>query len=509
MIRSNELKFDAARKLIADYRYQEADAILESLLEQNPHTLDLQLVYIKNLVSLRKLQEAKQVFLHISTTESNLRNNLYCLLFARLVNFSEQDRWGLFRNQLMVGGIENTRLIKQYLFYLEECNSSRDICHIIDNLITIYEPKPHIHSFLRLEHLRLANVDKLVERRTITLELEQELLEKQQTISKSIEDRILQSELDINLKLWYGKNFSRISYLEEKYQKSLLFTRINPLEALSVAQVIVDSIQAEEPLSLVRLGDGEGNALTYKDEFQHLESTDWSDVQKFWWGKEHIKASSKEKENITKNLQNAIVNSNILGIPDFCRLIFSTATNQSQIQRPYNRIYRGILAIYDHLVEESFDVNENTITSSLINYDLEYWGLYDYIFKSINECCYISCHSNLDVFLENRYGVRTRKKYILPPEFKSRKLIGNENTETHFPQIYNEIRSNLEVAYKGEMFLVAAGFLGKVYCSLISQRGGIALDIGSLADYWAGYNTRFGDAHFLSQKYHSILYLDK
>jgi hypothetical protein len=43
----------------------------------------------------------------------------------------------------------------------------------------------------------------------------------------------------------------------------------------------------------------------------------------------------------------------------------------------------------------------------------------------------------------------------------------------------------------GELFLVAAGFLGKILCDRIRARGGIGFDIGSVADSWMGYATRF------------------
>ena len=48
----------------------------------------------------------------------------------------------------------------------------------------------------------------------------------------------------------------------------------------------------------------------------------------------------------------------------------------------------------------------------------------------------------------------------------------------------------LEVPYRGAVFLVAGGLLGKIYCHRIRELGGIALDIGALADAWVGINTR-------------------
>jgi len=50
--------------------------------------------------------------------------------------------------------------------------------------------------------------------------------------------------------------------------------------------------------------------------------------------------------------------------------------------------------------------------------------------------------------------------------------------------------TELVVPRPGAVFLVAGGLLGKLYCARVRQLGGIALDIGAIADAWMGYNTR-------------------
>ena len=42
----------------------------------------------------------------------------------------------------------------------------------------------------------------------------------------------------------------------------------------------------------------------------------------------------------------------------------------------------------------------------------------------------------------------------------------------------------------GRLWLVAAGMLGKVYCDVIRNAGGIAVDVGHTADMWAGVRSR-------------------
>ena len=56
----------------------------------------------------------------------------------------------------------------------------------------------------------------------------------------------------------------------------------------------------------------------------------------------------------------------------------------------------------------------------------------------------------------------------------------------HWPVGFDRIRQTLVVPFKGAVFLVGAGPFGKIYCHWIKQRGGIAIDIGSIFDSWAG-----------------------
>lgn len=62
----------------------------------------------------------------------------------------------------------------------------------------------------------------------------------------------------------------------------------------------------------------------------------------------------------------------------------------------------------------------------------------------------------------------------------------------HVPDVYNELIQTLEIRERGELFLIGAGLATKKYCQVVRDRGGIALDLGSVFDLWAGAATRTG-----------------
>lgn len=60
----------------------------------------------------------------------------------------------------------------------------------------------------------------------------------------------------------------------------------------------------------------------------------------------------------------------------------------------------------------------------------------------------------------------------------------------HFPDFVDLVVQSIVVPYPGAIFLVGAGFCGKIYAHAIMKKGGIAIDVGSLLDLWAGRFTR-------------------
>ena len=84
------------------------------------------------------------------------------------------------------------------------------------------------------------------------------------------------------------------------------------------------------------------------------------------------------------------------------------------------------------------------------------------------------------------FRIKQVEQYLIPGEVKYPGPFKGE----HFPDRFFELKQKLSVPFRGAVFLVGAGALGKIYCHWIKQRGGIALDIGSMCDGWQGTTGR-------------------
>ncbi len=192
----------------------------------------------------------------------------------------------------------------------------------------------------------------------------------------------------------------------------------------------------------------------------------------------------------------AIQNADLLGIP--CPKRVGQIFSNVPVGSPYfNLEARGLKAIFDFLsISEKEGRGDSSnlqiLTSCHIHSHLEDMELWDLILSEINDCSIISCHPQLVEVLWEKHNITVREFYPIPSEYKYSRLFDHDQSDTapHYPDRFNFIKTNLTVAYPGEVFLVAAGFLGKFYCQIIKEKGGIALDVGSAADYWLDYKTR-------------------
>lgn len=225
-----------------------------------------------------------------------------------------------------------------------------------------------------------------------------------------------------------------------------------------------------------------------------------------------VRIVEEEWERLNQQYLLAVKDADILGIPDFLWrfLLKVSALTKSGY---YNRGIRGLLTIVERLDDVNFyppphisNFPHNFLTTCHIHYDLEFWGLYRLIFDYVQKCSIISCHEDIIDVMRERYAVKVDRFYQIPTEYSWSQMFeyDSHRLQRHYPDYFEQLCEKITVNYPGEVFLVAAGFLGKIYCQIIKSKGGIALDVGSIVDQWLGYDTRTSGKfynHFKIQYY--------
>jgi hypothetical protein len=108
------------------------------------------------------------------------------------------------------------------------------------------------------------------------------------------------------------------------------------------------------------------------------------------------------------------------------------------------------------------------------------------LFDAVDFVGLVGCRDLRDYFAEE-YGA-CNVVYIPVPEQSDASYAGS--LSRHFPDFAQTLIEAIHVPYQGALFFVAAGICGKLYCKAIRDKGGIAVDLGSVFDLFAGRFTR-------------------
>ena len=266
------------------------------------------------------------------------------------------------------------------------------------------------------------------------------------------------------------------------------------LSVESIYSNILEKVYQKEPLALIRFYDGEGA-------FYKAESWSESFIQErmtYYFGAESY---SNEDVNFIKNLiLSALDAADIVGIPNLDivdnMLSFTQRFADSNIEKlpSIARRYNGsidcnsawrILSSFE-LVVHALSTDKIGYCTKDIHYDLVLSG---YLYRLLDKVSQISIITSQPVrsYLEQLFDLDVTEYSIPSRSIDSDSTSTTSHYSTRFHQLQEELASK---DLRGQLFLIGAGPLGKVYCESVKKQGGVAIDIGAVFDSWINFRTR-------------------
>lgn len=241
-------------------------------------------------------------------------------------------------------------------------------------------------------------------------------------------------------------------------------------------------VKAERrPFSMVRLGDGEGRLLGYPFYFSDSEIS--SQCLSYQYGKKVI-SILKDKYpqdhifhgaiKLKYYILNAINNADYIGVPSWIHFKETTARNE-------NAQFAQALCLIE---TTSLDLEKKKVFDHFIFKPFHSDGFFSDLLQDEPFLGVIS-HTDISQELSTKFNIAQVKHYPIPGHQSFMK-----NDEPQYPDYYRTVLEDIEVPYRGAMFIVSAGYLGKLYCDHIKSMGGMAIDIGSIFDGWTGIGRR-------------------
>jgi len=237
------------------------------------------------------------------------------------------------------------------------------------------------------------------------------------------------------------------------------------IQTEEVVRQIIDHLRRGQPYALVRCGDGEANVLNFRHSFKAVK------VSRNHLGTELTEVQFRE---IHSKLVQAFQQANLIGLP-YGKYLESRNGGWSNAS--------SIL-----LRECGYLINQKQACSMNIHLDLLHGGQLGDILRAAKKIVLITPHDLVERF-KIRFPHLTKISYI---HIGGESLyFPNSNPLPHYPEVFNNTVSQLrQMELEGVLVLVGGGFLGKIYCNVAKDQGGVAVDIGSVFDLLAGYKTR-------------------
>lgn len=257
--------------------------------------------------------------------------------------------------------------------------------------------------------------------------------------------------------------------------------KIKPKEMITkddFVNTVLLSIDSKIPMAFVRYGDGEAIVL----EERHEKNVGMKEfVMKRQLG--YIPTEDVQ-DLIADNLAIAYRECNVIGLPE------QRHNNRNDSWGSALRVFKKELGeeILMNKIIASIDVCYHLLSdASLAQMNELYQDPYEKILGDRDVVNIISCRDIADK-LQKKYRIKKINQFIIAPEMK---FTSGYNGEKHFPDQFNKIESWMDsIEVEGNVCLVGAGVIGKIYNIWFKQRGGISLDLGAVFDLWAGRNTR-------------------
>lgn len=218
-------------------------------------------------------------------------------------------------------------------------------------------------------------------------------------------------------------------------------------------------VKASKPFSLLRFGDGEGLFAFY---YRNMSNRYIQACHKHWG---EVPAHN-DRVLIARNIQYAYANCDIAALPyNFEGMWWQLAVNNFL---HYDKVH--------HLNKETCGLN--------IHIELDRSGLLNRLISG-KEVVFVGCREVRDILLEKK-----AVSVVHVPISAQYKFEENKPVVPFYKQVkeISEVIKRTDVS--GKICLLAVGVAGKQLGIEMKQRGGMVIDIGSVADEWVGVKSR-------------------
>jgi hypothetical protein len=211
-------------------------------------------------------------------------------------------------------------------------------------------------------------------------------------------------------------------------------------------------------------------------------AADRAAFERYWWG---TVLDPEHRAAIGAEVRAAIAGATVLGVPSIYRIIRDFGNPRHRFGS--TRAQRGLSSVLNAL-GDGIPIAGQLFTEERAHHILFDGDSLKSLADRASRLVIVGC------WPPDQFAVPTTvpTDYVLVSPHT--RVAGSSRHPEEAPPLhisYPEIARHIEdLASPGVLVLVAAGIIGKIFIHHAHRRGAVAIDIGSVADYLAGYKTR-------------------
>jgi hypothetical protein len=245
------------------------------------------------------------------------------------------------------------------------------------------------------------------------------------------------------------------------------------------------ALAAGQGFALVRLGDGEAYGYDHAG-LDIASDGDFRDDnltrERMWWGRT-VPAAARAA--LKQRFRAAVADADAIGVPSVYRMIRDRGTERSRFGSTGGQ--RGLAVVLAKLGTD-IPITGRILTEERCHQILFTRETLEALSARARRVVLVSCWRADQVALRTNTLV---DEIVIPAHTKVVKATGRDSAAPALFETFDAQIAAMEAACgPGVLVLVGAGFLGKIFIAAARAKGAVALDVGAVLDYLAGYKTR-------------------
>jgi hypothetical protein len=250
-----------------------------------------------------------------------------------------------------------------------------------------------------------------------------------------------------------------------------------------IPKLIAEALKDSRPLSVIRIGDGEGNLLTYNTHPGTPFLDDLAASQVMSMNQDKVQVDGAWSVLLRTAISGSIASADVVGIRGMWWPGARREPSIDQVMENFARDPRGMSGLFRGIDQLLTMCRRNLLHGKILASAHLYLSILSHLDTVINPARRIICITNVPDAV-SEISRRFPEKSILTLE------VGKQESAKPEAYFLKRISTELGTNLVSTLVMVGAGPWAELYCTWVKERGGVAVDLGSGFDLLSGRKTR-------------------